>query len=337
MNKYKNKSILITGGTGSFGKSLALYLKKKFSFRKIIIFSRDELKQFNFQQELGKNQNNFRFLIGDVRDKDRLLFSLRDVDYVVHAAALKQIPSTEYNPFECIKTNILGAQNLIECALRSNVEKIIALSTDKAVSPVNLYGAAKLCADKLFISANKVVGNKNLSFSVVRYGNVLGSRGSVLPKFLYQSENEDHFTITDKKMTRFNITIQDAIKTVIWTLENSIGGEIVVPKLDSYNILDFAKAINNKKKIVFSGIRPGEKIHEEMISINDSVHAIELKNYYLILPFDKKIFERKYKKEISILNKRKPYSYNSYENKYLSTNKLKKIIEGQLKNNFVEF
>ena len=336
MNKYKNKSILITGGTGSFGKNLALYLKKNFSFRKIIIFSRDELKQSNFQQQLGTDIKNFRFLIGDVRDKDRLLFSLRDVDFVMHAAALKQIPSTEYNPFECIKTNILGAQNLIECSLKSNVQKVIALSTDKAVSPINLYGAAKLCADKLFVSANKIVGNKKISFSVVRYGNVLGSRGSVLPKFLNQNENENYFTITEKKMTRFNITIQDAIKTVMWTLENSLGGEIVVPKLHSYNILDFAKAVNKNKKIMISGIRPGEKIHEEMISINDSINAIELKDYYLILPFEKMIFKKKYKKEINSLKKRKPFSYNSFENTYLNVQELKKIIQNQISKKLVE-
>jgi len=251
MNKYKNKSILITGGTGSFGKNLAKFLKKKFSFRKIIIYSRDELKQFNFQQELGDKEKNFRFLIGDVRDKDRLFFAFRDVDYVIHAAALKQIPATEYNPFECIKTNILGAQNVVECAIKSNVKKVIALSTDKAVSPINLYGAAKLCADKLFVSANKMIGNKDILFSVVRYGNVLGSRGSVLPKFLDQNKKNNYFTITDKNMTRFNITINDAINTVIWTLDNAIGGEIVVPKLSSYKILDFASAINNKKKLNF--------------------------------------------------------------------------------------
>ena len=239
MNKFKNKSVLITGGTGSFGKNLAYYLSKNFSFRKIIIFSRDELKQFNFQQELGNKLNNFRFLIGDVRDKDRLFFAFRDVDYVIHAAALKQIPSTEYNPFECIKTNVLGAQNIVECALQSNVKKVISLSTDKAVSPINLYGAAKLCSDKLFVSANQLVGNKKILFSVVRYGNVLGSRGSILPKLLKQNEESSFFTITHRNMTRFNITIKEAIDTVMWTLENAIGGEIVVPKLSSYKILDF--------------------------------------------------------------------------------------------------
>ncbi len=337
MNKFKNKSVLITGGTGSFGKNLAYYLSKNFSFRKIIIFSRDELKQFNFQQELGNKLNNFRFLIGDVRDKDRLFFAFRDVDYVIHAAALKQIPSTEYNPFECIKTNVLGAQNIVECALQSNVKKVISLSTDKAVSPINLYGAAKLCSDKLFVSANQLVGNKKILFSVVRYGNVLGSRGSILPKLLKQNEESSFFTITHRNMTRFNITIKEAIDTVMWTLENAIGGEIVVPKLSSYKILDFVSAINNKKKIKFIGIRPGEKIHEEMISINDSAHAVNTKKYYLILPYDKNKFMHKYKKEINFLKKQKQFSYNSLENDYLKVSELKKIIKNQIGNRLIEY
>jgi len=194
-----------------------------------------------------------------------------------------------------------------------------------------------LCADKLFIAANKIIGKKDITFSIVRYGNVLGSRGSVLPNFLNQNKNTNNFTVTDKKMTRFNITINDAIETVIWSLKNSLGGEIVVPKLSSYNILNFAKAINENKKIIFTGTRPGEKIHEEMIAFNESMHAIELKKYYLILPYEKKRFIKKYKKKIDSLNHRKPFSYNSYENTYLSIKDLKKIIKNQIDNNFVEF
>ena len=247
MKSFKNKSILITGGTGSFGKNLSIYLNT-FGFRKIVIFSRDELKQHNFKNFLGKKSKNYRFLIGDVRDKPRLKFALKEIDYVIHAAALKQIPATEYNPFECIKTNIMGAQNIVECSLETNVQKVIALSTDKAVSPVNLYGATKLCSDKLFISANQMKGNKDISFSVVRYGNVLGSRGSILPVLLDQNKNQNNFTVTDKKMTRFNISLDEAVETVMWTLKNGIGGEIVVPKLKSYKILDLVSAVNEKKK-----------------------------------------------------------------------------------------
>ena len=336
MNKFKNKTILITGGTGSFGKNFALFISKNFLFKKIIIYSRDELKQFNFQQKIQTKDNNFRFLIGDVRDKDRLFFALRNVDYVIHAAALKQIPSTEYNPFECIKTNILGAQNLIECSLKLNVEKVIALSTDKAVSPINLYGASKLCADKLFVAANNIIGNKKMLFSIVRYGNVLGSRGSILPKFLEQNKTNNFFTITDKNMTRFNITMKEAISTVMWSLERAIGGEIIVPKLFSYKIMDLAAAVNGKKKIEFIGTRAGEKLHEEMISLDDSLHAINLKKYYLILPFNKNKFKNIYTNEINLLKKRKPFSYNSLENNYISIDQLKKIINTEIHNKKIE-
>jgi len=336
MKSFKNKSILITGGTGSFGKNLSIYLNT-FGFRKIVIFSRDELKQHNFKNFLGKKSKNYRFLIGDVRDKPRLKFALKEIDYVIHAAALKQIPATEYNPFECIKTNIMGAQNIVECSLETNVQKVIALSTDKAVSPVNLYGATKLCSDKLFISANQMKGNKDISFSVVRYGNVLGSRGSILPVLLDQNKNQNNFTVTDKKMTRFNISLDEAVETVMWTLKNGIGGEIVVPKLKSYKILDLVSAVNEKKKIKIIGIRPGEKLDEEMISVNDSIHAIDLKDYYLILPHDKDKFKLKYLKEIKKLKNQKPFSYNSKENSYLKISELKKLINSQIKKKLIEF
>ena len=330
-NFFKNKTILVTGGTGSFGKNFIKYLiQSNLGLKKIIVYSRDELKQYHLHEELRNNLKKIRFLIGDIRDKDRLSFALRNVDYVVHAAALKQIPATEYNPFECLKTNVFGAQNLVECSIINGVKKVIALSTDKAVSPINLYGASKLCSDKLFVSANQMRGNTDITFSVVRYGNVLGSRGSILPKLLEQNKTTNYFSITDKRMTRFNITIDDAIETVLWAFENCIGGEIVVPKLKSYKILDFAKSINSKKKIKIIGIRPGEKLHEEMISYNDSMHTVETKKYYLILPFDKKKFTH-FSSQIRKIKKRKLFSYNSFENNYLSIIELKKYINDYLK------
>jgi len=338
MNKiFKNKTILITGGTGSFGKNFAIFLKKNFLFRKIVIFSRDELKQYKFQQELRGNSPNFRFLIGDVRDKDRLLFAFKDIDFVIHAAALKQIPATEYNPFECIKTNVLGAQNIIECSLNTNVSKVIALSTDKAVSPSNLYGASKLCSEKLFISANQITGKRNIIFSVVRYGNVLGSRGSILPKLLNENKYSNFFSITDKKMTRFNITIDEAIKTTLWSLFNALGGEIIVPKLSSYRILDLVNAINKNKKIKYTGISPDEKMHEEIIYINDSSNVISIDKYFLILPFGTKNSLSKYKKKNKVIKIKEPFSYNSFNNKFINSIKLRKIIDYQINNNLIEY
>ena len=232
MNLYKNKSILITGGTGSFGKSFVSYLlKKKYPFSRIIIFSRDEFKQAEMaKQFVEKNNSNLRFFLGDVRDKERLLFAFRDIDYVIHAAALKQVPAAEYNPIEFIKTNVLGSQNIIEASLINKVTKVLALSTDKAVAPINLYGATKLCAEKLFVAANNIVGKNKTSFSIIRYGNVMGSRGSVLPEFL-KHNTKNIFNITDLRMTRFNILMQEAINLVTWSLENSLGGEIFIPKL----------------------------------------------------------------------------------------------------------
>ena len=283
---FKNKAILITGGTGSFGKAFLKYLIENFKgIKKIIIFSRDELKQFEMSNYYSEKQFPFiRYFLGDIRDRQRLNRAMEEVDYVIHAAALKQVPAAEYNPFEVIKTNVIGAQNIIEACLNSRVKKVIALSTDKAVAPINLYGATKLCSDKLFISANNIVGKRNISFSVVRYGNVMGSRGSVIPQFLEQKKN-GFLNITDKKMTRFNTTMQESINLVLWALKNSIGGEIFVPKMASYRILDLAKAIapNTKTKII--GLRPGEKIHEELITTNESRYTVDLKKYYAILTF----------------------------------------------------
>ena len=322
-----NKILLITGGTGSFGrKFVEIVLKKYPKIKKLIIFSRDELKQHEMQlQYPEKNFPQLRFFIGDIRDKNRLLLALEDVDYVVHAAALKQVPAAEYNPFEFIQTNVFGANNLIESCIQKKIKKTIALSTDKAAAPINLYGATKLCSDKLFISANNVVGNKKVSFSVVRYGNVMMSRGSVIPEFL-KSKNKGYVNVTDKRMTRFSITIEEGVNFVLYALKMSIGREIFVPKLPSYKILDVVKAISKKTKINFIGIRSGEKIHEEMITSSDSLNTIESKNFFVILPSITHNI-KKYLKRFKALKVKKQFSYNSLENpNKLSINILKKLI-----------
>ena len=322
---------MITGGTGSFGKNfIKRLLDKKYNFERIIIFSRDELKQHEMRQSEDFNENKFeqlRFFIGDIRDKDRLTHALRDVHYIIHAAALKQVPTGEYNPFEVINTNVIGTQNILDAALNSkNVEKIISLSTDKAVSPLNLYGASKLCSDKLVLSANNIKGKKKISFSVVRYGNVLGSRGSVLPVFLEQMK-KNILKITDTKMTRFNIIMNDAVKLVDWAIENSIGGEIIVPKIPSIKVVDLAEAIspNSKKEII--GIRQGEKIHEELISTAESVVTYDIKKYYIILNHDEKLINY-YIKKFKAKKVDKNFSYDSENNnKYLNVEEIKKLIE----------
>ena len=326
---FDNKTLLITGGTGSFGKAFVKNLiNSEANPKKVIIFSRDELKQFEMAQTYPESEFPFmRYFIGDVRDKQRLLFAFEDVDIVIHAAALKQVPAAEYNPFECIKTNVLGAQNIIEAALENKVEKICALSTDKAASPINLYGATKLCSDKLFVASNNAKGSRKFCASVVRYGNVMGSRGSVIPFFLNQMK-ENCMTITDKRMTRFNITLLEGVKMVEWALINSIGGEIFVPKIPSYNIMDLANAISEKceKKVV--GIRPGEKLHEEMISVSDAQNTVDLGNYYAILPNLKSIldeYEDRYK-NLNFVDE--DFSYNSGTNQdFLSIKQLKKLLK----------
>jgi UDP-N-acetylglucosamine 4,6-dehydratase len=321
---FKNKSILITGGTGSFGKTLVNFLlKHKFPLRRIIIFSRDELKQFEMQKEINENKyKNIRYFLGDVRDSNRLKLAFDDVDMIVHAAALKHVPASEFNPFEFINTNIIGAQNIIENAMSSGVKNVVALSTDKASSPINLYGATKLCSDKLFISANNIVGNRNIKFSVVRYGNVMGSRGSVLHSFLEQKKSGTFF-ITDKRMTRFNISLEESVSMVLWCLRNSLGGEILVPKLPSFYVIDLAKAISGRCKIKFIGIRAGEKINEEMISEHDSVNTFDLGQYYAIV--SEKIFNIYLKKGFKLVKNN--FSYSSDKNNFLSTQELKKIVE----------
>ena len=325
----KKNSYLITGGTGSFGKAFVKNLissNKKIS--RLVIFSRDELKQYEMAQLFPVKKYPFiRFFIGDVRDSKRITTATEGIETIVHAAALKQVPTTEYNPFEAIKTNIIGANNVIEAALTNKVKNVIALSTDKACSPINLYGATKLCSDKLFISANNIKGNQKIKFFVVRYGNVFGSRGSVIPFFL-KNKSKGELPITNKEMTRFNISLEYAVEVVKWSLKNLIGGELLIPKLHSYKIMDLAKAISSKCKTPIIGIRPGEKIHEEMISSSDSQNTIELKNFYIILPsLNEKILSI-YKKKLGAKKVKKNFIYNSNSNdKFLTLKELSQLVK----------
>jgi UDP-N-acetylglucosamine 4,6-dehydratase (inverting) len=281
----KGKSILVTGGTGSFGKKFVETILIKYpEIERLVVYSRDELKQFEMAQQFPDTKyNQLRYFIGDVRDKERLLRAFEGIDIVVHAAALKQVPACEYNPFEAVKTNIIGAQNIIEAAMACGVKRVVALSTDKAAAPINLYGATKLCSDKLFVAANNYRGKRDLLFSVVRYGNVMGSRGSVIPFFLAKRK-EGVLPITDERMTRFNITLEEGINLVLYALGNMWGGEIFVPKIPSYRILDVAEAIAPGCRREIVGIRPGEKVHEEMITETDAMITVEFKNYFVILP-----------------------------------------------------
>ena len=279
-----NKIILITGGTGSFGKKFVEIVLKKFKPKKIIIYSRDELKQFEMSNNIPlRKKNIFRFFIGDVRDLARLKTAMENVDAVIHAAALKQVPTAEYNPFEAVKTNIMGAQNVIEAAISTGVKRIIALSTDKAAAPINLYGATKLTSDKLFVAANNFVGSRDIKFSVVRYGNVMGSRGSVIPIFL-QKKASGELPITDKKMTRFNITLDEGVNFVLYCLEVMVGGEIFVPKIPSMRVVDLAKAIAPDIPQEVIGIRPGEKLHEVMCPKDNAFETLEFHDHYVIKP-----------------------------------------------------
>ncbi len=277
---FADKTILITGGTGTFGQSFTKIVLENYNFKKVIIFSRDEMKQWHMAK-LFSEYSNIRFFIGDVRDKNRLYRAFKGVDYVVHAAATKIVPTAEYNPFECVKTNIIGSMNVIDAAIDSKVSKVIALSTDKASSPINLYGATKLAADKLFVSGNFYSDEYNTKFSIVRYGNVMGSRGSVIPFFLSQ-KNSNILTITHPDMTRFMLTIEEAVKLVIHVFEDMNGGEIYVKKIPSMKVVDIAKCINPDAKLKYIGIRPGEKIHEQMIGIEDTPYTYEFDGYYII-------------------------------------------------------
>jgi len=326
-----NKNILITGGTGSFGKQFVETVMEKYKPNKLIIYSRDELKQFDMQNHfINKKNNPLKYFIGDVRDLPRLKMAMEGVDIVIHAAALKQVPAVEYNPFEAVKTNILGAQNIIDAAYEKGVQRVIALSTDKAAAPINLYGATKLTSDKLFVTANNYRGTNDIKFSVVRYGNVFGSRGSVIPYFL-KKKNDGVLPITDERMTRFSITLQDGVDFVLECLKIMWGGELFVPKIPSYKITDVAKAIAPKAKLKIIGIRPGEKLHEEMITESDSINTVEFEHYYVILP-SIGIWNTTDFLNQSNLKKGKlckdGYSYNSKTNdRYLSIRDLENLIQ----------
>lgn len=279
------KSILVTGGTGSFGrKFIETILGRYPDIERLVIFSRDELKQYEMAQEFPADKHpQLRYFIGDVRDRDRLVRALEGIDIVIHAAALKQVPAAEYNPFECIKTNVIGAQNVIEACLSTEVEQVVALSTDKAAAPINLYGATKLCSDKLFVAANNMKGKRDLKLSVVRYGNVMGSRGSVIPFFL-NKRKEGVLPVTDENMTRFNISLKEGVQLVLNSLDIMWGGEIFVPKIPSYRIMDVAKAVAPDCKTEIVGVRPGEKLHEEMVTLTDAINTVEFDDYFVILP-----------------------------------------------------
>ena len=325
-----NKSLLITGGTGTFGSMfLKKILQKYKKIKRLVILSRDEFKQSELSEKYPSKKYHFiRFYLGDMRDKDRLKSALDQIDIVIHAAALKQVPRAEFNPTEYIKTNIIGANNLIEACLETKVKNVIALSTDKAAAPINLYGATKLCSDKLFIAANNLKGFKNIKFSILRYGNVIASRGSVIPKLIELNKQKKDFVLTDKKMTRFSLTQDQCIDFCLWSISNNIGGEIIVPKIPSYKILDIFKAINPSRKIVTKGVRPGEKIHEEMITRSDSAYAYDIGKFYLILPSNNKSTFKKFKKKYPRIKKvDEDFSYNSKNNKnFLSIKNIKKII-----------
>ena len=310
----REKSILITGGTGSLGQALTRYIINNIKdIKRLIIFSRDEQKQFKMSQEYPVSKYPFiRYFIGDVRDKERLVRAFKGVDFVIHAAAMKHVHIAEYNPDECVKTNIGGAQNVIAASIETGVSKVVALSTDKACSPINLYGATKLTSDKLFIAANKIKGDDPVTFSVVRYGNVMGSNGSVIP-FFKEKVATGIFPITDPEMTRFNISIEQGVNLVFFAIENAKGGELYVPKIPSYNILDVAKAINENCKIDIVGVRPGEKLHEEMISNSDSRYTYDIGDKYVILPSfysDIDLFIKNFNAKKVKAN----FSYNSKDN-----------------------
>ena len=320
--------VLITGGTGSFGKAfVAKLLKDNPAVERLVVFSRDELKQWEMQQ-LYPEQDfpQLRFFIGNVRDRDRLRRALEGIDTVVHAAALKQVPAAEYNPIEFINTNVLGAENIVQACLDTDVRRVVALSTDKAAAPINLYGATKLCSDKLFIAANNIRGNRSLRFSVVRYGNVMGSRGSVIPFFLGKA-NSGQLPITDPNMTRFNISLNEGVEMVLWALKRAVGGEILVPKIPSYRITDVAEAIGPSCKKVTIGMRPGEKIHEEMITTSDSFSTIDLGNYYAILPSDGAALEAYRQSKLETTAVPAGFAYNSGTNPdFLTIEQIRDLI-----------
>lgn len=320
--------ILVTGGTGSFGNAFVQTILERYpEVERLVVFSRDELKQFEMQSRFGAGKHKaIRYFIGDVRDASRLKRALEGIDIVIHAAALKQVPAAEYNPFECIKTNVLGAQNVIEACLDAGVHRVVALSTDKAAAPINLYGATKLCSDKLFVAANNIVGSRDLRFSVVRYGNVMGSRGSVIPFFM-ERKKTGVLPITDPAMTRFNISLQQAVDMVLWSVDNARGGEILVPKIPSYRIVDLANAICPECAKPVVGVRPGEKIHEEMITPSDSYHTVDLGDYYAILPAGAEYTKEQYCAATGARTVPEGFCYNSGTNgHFLSVEQLRGLI-----------
>ena len=323
------KSILITGGTGSLGKALTKFIFKTYpEIKRLVVFSRDEQKQFVMRQEYPSDKYpQIRFFIGDIRDEQRIKRALKGIDYVIHAAAMKHVPIAEYNPMECIKTNILGAENLINACLETEVERVVALSTDKAAAPINLYGATKLTSDKLFIAANNIRGWNPIKFSVVRYGNVMGSNGSVIPFFL-NKRNEGVLPITDPNMTRFNISLQGGVNMVMHALEHAWGGELFVPKIPSYRITDVAEAIGPDCEKPIIGIRPGEKVHEEMITASDSFNTYDLGKYYAILPQVPRFKLEDFIEQNNAKPVEQGFRYNSGENEEWETvESLRKLIK----------
>lgn len=328
------KSVLITGGTGSFGKKFTEIILKKYpNVKRLVILSRDELKQFEMSQVFSEEKYpQIRYFLGDIRDKNRLLRAFEGIDVIIHAAALKQVVAAEYNPTEFIKTNVGGAENIIEAALQTGVECVVALSTDKAAAPINLYGATKLVSDKLFIAANNIKGSRDIRFSAVRYGNVMGSRGSVIPFFM-EKRKEGVLPITHKDMSRFNISLEDGVEMVLYTIEHGLGGETLVPKIPSYNIEIMAKAIGPNCELKYVGIRPGEKLHEEMITESDSFYTIEFDKYYAIIPADSN--KEKYLKHYNAKEVPIGFKYNSGENtEWLSVEDIRGLIKEYVDPNF---
>ncbi|MFP4556738.1 MAG: UDP-N-acetylglucosamine 4,6-dehydratase (inverting) [Bacteroidales bacterium] len=332
------KSVLITGGTGSFGKKFTETILQRYpKVKRLVIFSRDELKQYEMSMHYPKDKfPQVRFFLGDVRDYPRFKRACQGIDVIIHAAALKHVPAGEYNPDEFIKTNINGAQNIVDAALGSSVKVVVALSTDKAAAPINLYGATKLVSDKLFIAANNIKGDRDIRFSAVRYGNVMGSRGSVIPFFMEKAKTNKTLPITHKDMTRFNISLEEGVEMVLWAIENAIGGELFVPKIPSYNIETVAKAIAPNADLEYVGIRPGEKLHEEMITDSDSYNTIEFDKYYAILPSDAK--KNKYLEHYNAKEVEKGFKYNSGTNtEWLDVEQMRDLIKKYVDPNFKPF
>lgn len=341
MLDLSNKSILITGGTGSFGKMFTkLILTNHPKVKRLVILSRDEQKHFQMAQEFPDSiYPQIRYFIGDVRDRKRLERAFEGIDIVIHAAAMKHVHLAEYNPMECVKTNINGAENVIDAALKTGVEDVVALSTDKAAAPINLYGATKLASDKLFIAANNIKGDRNIKFSVVRYGNVMGSNGSVMPFFLKKKQNGANFLpITDAEMTRFNISLEDGCEMVFYAIEKAWGGEVFVPKIPSYRIPDVATAIAPELEQKIVGIRPGEKVHEEMITASDSYNTVDLGKYYAILPQTSpysKYTKEEYKKAFNAIDVTKGFSYDSGNNtEWETVESLRELVKRHVDPNF---